>query len=322
MSDVAVVDVDPYRTPLRWCFAPGTWNRFPTTGTILRRICKLWSGQGRIEIFTKPGADELHGEVLFEFKHAVLNTRNPFVAVKPLYQRRQLEGDITGFLNKKTSFFLHFERRDINENAFVNAVTLTGPFARAVITPLTGVEMNLKIDRQLSKNHTLTARFGFQRDTRDNQGVGGFSLPSRAYSSKGAEDTFQLAETGVLNLHTVNETRFRFRRQNIDQSGGVPASTISVLDSFTDSGSRGTHLIRFGGLMRGVTLTNQEQRNYAGTFTFTSLDAYRLGLPNQFTLTAGDLLASLKQFDFGFYAQDDWRVESDLTLSGGLRYET
>ena len=30
-------------------------------------------------LFTKPGSEELHGEILFQFSDAALNSRNPFV---------------------------------------------------------------------------------------------------------------------------------------------------------------------------------------------------------------------------------------------------
>jgi hypothetical protein len=322
-------------------------------------------GQGRVEIFTKPGTDNFHGDILFQFSDALWNSRNPFVTSKPPYQRRQWEGEISGPINKKTSFFFDFERRDINEDAIVNAFVLdanlmTTPFTQAIVTPLTGIESNFKIDRQLSTNHTLTVRYGYARDTNDNSGVGGFSLASRAYHQEVDENTIQLIETGVLNVHTVNETRFRFRKLDTSQNGGTGSPVTSVLDAFTSGGSsvgasfdhqnryelqnstsyiKGPHTFRWGGLVRGVTLNNQAMQNYSGTFTFTSLDSYRttlLGIQNgltpaairsagggasQFSLAAGDPLASVDQFDFGFFAQDDWRIASNLTLSGGLRYE-
>ncbi|MDE3196984.1 MAG: TonB-dependent receptor, partial [Acidobacteriota bacterium] len=322
-------------------------------------------GQGRVEIFTKPGADDFHGDILYQHSDSLWNSRYPFVATKPPYRRRQWEGEVSGPLNRKTSFFLDFERRDIDENAIVNAFVLdsnfnTAPFAQALVTPLTGIESNLKIDRQLTANHTLTVRYGYARDTNDTGGVGGFNLPSRAYRQETNENTFQIIETGVLNQHTVNEVRFRFRRQVTDQGGGSSAPVISVLDAFTSGGSsigtsfdrqnrsefqdfisyvRGAHTIRFGGLLRAVNLNNQAEQNYAGTFTFTSLASYRLTLlglrnnltpaeiraegggPSQFSLAAGNPLASVNQADYGFFFQDDWRVASNFTLSGGLRYE-
>jgi hypothetical protein len=322
-------------------------------------------GQGRVEIFTKPGSDEFHGDVLFQFSDASFNSRNPFVTSKPPYRRRQWEGEVGGPLNRKTSFFLDFERRDVNENALVNGIVLDSnlnpsPLALAVVTPLTGIESNLRIDRQLTANHTLTLRYGYARDTNDNSGVGGFSLPSRAFQQETNENTFQFVETGVLNTHTVNETKFRFRKQDTGQSGGTAEPVLSVLDAFSSGGSsvgqsfdhqnryevqnstsyvKGLHTIRGGGLLRGVNLNNQAMQNYAGTFTFTSLSAYRLTLlglrdqmtpvqiraagggASQFSLAAGNPLASLNQFDYGLFLQDDWRVRTNLTLSGGFRYE-
>lgn len=322
-------------------------------------------GQGRVEVFTKPGTGEYHGTLLFQFSDAALNSRNTFVATKPPYQRRQLEGELTGPINKKTSFTADFERVTARENAFINAVTLDSglnPFRlqQAVATPQTGIESNFRIDRQLSANHTLAVRYTYARDTAQNQGIGGFSLAQRAYNTRDAEDTIQVTETAVLSARTVSETRFRFRRQQTNQSGGVAGPTITVLDSFSGGGSpvglsynhqnrfelqnfttrlMGAHTLKWGGVLRGIAVSDQSMQNYPGSYIFTSLNSYRLTLlgqqsgltaaqirangggPSQFTLSAGNPLANLNQFDYGLFLQDDWKVRPNLTLSGGLRYE-
>ena len=46
----------------------------------------------------------------------------------------------------------------------------------------------------------------------DNQGVGGFNLPSRAYNQRQTEDTGQITETAVIGPRMITETRFQFLR--------------------------------------------------------------------------------------------------------------
>ncbi len=322
-------------------------------------------GQGRIEIFTKPGSEDFHGELTFQFSDALFNSRNPFVSVKPDYQKRQYEAEVGGPINKKTSFFTDFERRNIDDNAFINALTLDSsynvvPFSQAIVTPVYSMEASVKIDRQLSDNHTLAFRYTLGRDGNDNMGIGGQTLPSRAFKIRASDDSFQLRETGVLTPRTINETRFRFRMLRSNQQGDLSSPGITVLDAFSAGGpplglsyndqdhyelhnitshAAGKHFLRWGGLVRGVSLTDRATQNYAGTFTFTSLESYRRTLigtqagqtpaeirasgggPSQFTIAGGNPLAGLRQFDFGVFAADDWRVLPNFLLSLGMRYE-
>jgi outer membrane receptor protein involved in Fe transport len=103
--------------------------------------------------------------------------------------------------------------------------------------------------------------------------------------------------------------------------------------------SRNRHMLKLGGRVRGLTQSDRSTQNYNGTFTFTSLDAYRtteLGLrdgltpgqihalgggASQFSMISGDPLARVGQVDAGVFAQDDWRILPQLTLTAGLRYE-
>ena len=69
------------------------------------------------------------------------------------------------------------------------------PLIQAIVTPLAGTELNFRTDRQLTSNHTLTARYGRNRDSNDNQGVGGFyrligaaRIHTLAWSSSGRLD--------------------------------------------------------------------------------------------------------------------------------------
>ncbi len=190
-------------------------------------------------------------------------------------------------------------------------------------------------------------RYSYERETRDNAGLGGFNLASRAFQTRDTEQLLRLTETAVINPTTVNEARFQYiRRRSSEESDGT-SPTIRVLDAFTGGGANiglafsnedryefqnytsflfDRHSIKIGGRVRYSRVLDASPNNFAGTFTFTSLEQYRdaiLGnaVPTQFTIAGGDPQAGVSQTDIGIFAQEDWRVNRELTLSFGLRYE-
>ncbi len=85
-------------------------------------------GFGRIEIFTKPGTDKLRGSGQFNFGDNALNARNPYATTKPPFQQRTFDVNLTGSLNKKTTFNLELQHRAQDETSFVNATGLDALF--------------------------------------------------------------------------------------------------------------------------------------------------------------------------------------------------
>src|SRR6059058_5124688 len=74
-------------------------------------------GYGRVEILTKPGTDQLHGQIFVTGNTNAFNSRNPFEgsAPQPGYDSTQYSANLGGSLGKKASFFTNIERRNLNE---------------------------------------------------------------------------------------------------------------------------------------------------------------------------------------------------------------
>lgn len=59
-----------------------------------------------------------------------------------------------------------------------------------------------------------------------------------------------------------------------------------------------------------------------GTFNnFNAYAAFLLGSPRQIQKAVQNILATAREWQFGFYAQDRWQVSRKLTVNFGLRYE-
>ena len=81
------------------------------------------------------------------------------------------------------------------------------------------------------------------------------------------------------------------------------------------------HGLRFGAQLEAGGYRSNDRTNAFGTFQFADLDAYESGLPTQYTQRIGDPTVKYRQYQFGWYVQDDFRVRKNLTLSYGVRHE-
>ncbi len=271
-------------------------------------------GYGRIEILTKPGTDQWHGQGFFNFGDDIFNSRNPYAQQKAPFLLKEYGGTVSGSLSKKASFFLDTERRAIDNGSVIDAITLA-PETLAVVSPYTGVllapqrrvRVSPRVDYQLSQNNTLMFRYGFTRNDVEDQGIGNFNLPSRGYYTLDQDHTVQITETAVLGPSTVNETRFQFFHVENDQASNSLAPALLVLGSFNGGGSqmgrafdtenhyelqnytsliKGMHTWKFGVRMRGETIDNTSPQNFGGTFTFGGGTGPELDANNQPVLDA------------------------------------
>ncbi len=127
--------------------------------------------------------------------------------------------------------------------------------------------------------------------------------------------------------------------------GGVRSTQNNYeLQNYT-SISHGNHLIKFGSRLRGLNISNLSNPNFNGTFVFSpvfsngklvsnALTAYKnaaqgqcsqsgsASCPTQFSITTGSPLVEVNWVDAGLYAEDEWRLKPNVSLTYGLRFES
>lgn len=259
-------------------------------------------GYGRIEVFTKPGTDKFHGQAFFNFNNEIFNSRNPFNhGNQPGYQTEMYNANVGGPLSKKASFFVNVERRNQDETAIINAITLDNnfaevPFSTGIPQLNTHTSISPRIDYQLTKNNTLTVRYQFTQN--DNHGgLGVFSLPTQQTVSDNSNHNVQISESAVLSTTVINDLRFQYVRSRNSLTSLFNTPTISVTGAFTGGGNgngisqdhtdryelqnytrmtRGKHLLTLGGRLRVVRDANDSTSGYNGAFTFDSISAYQI----------------------------------------------
>ena len=330
---------------------------------------------GRIDILTRPGTDKLRGAAGLNFNDESFNSRNPFVnrsSKRTPFQYRQYNFNLSGpLIARKASYFFEFNRNETDDNELVRATVLDSNLnivdvGQTFLVPRRSTNFGVRLDYAINTNNTLVGRYNFGRFRTTNQGIGGFSLPERAYDSENTFQSFQVTETAVLNATTINETRFQFNHNVSESLGDSSFPVLNVSAAFVSGSSgvghsqnarnnwelsnftakqHGTHAIKFGGRVRGVSIDDTNPNNFGGTWFFTggfgltSIQRYQLTLDlqrqgktpeeiraagggaSQFTINTGDPLAGVTQKDYGLFIQDDWRARPNLTLSAGLRYE-
>ncbi len=304
-------------------------------------------GFGRIEIFTKPGADKFKGNLGYNFGTDKWNSRNPYASEKAPLTLHEFENSISGPLTKLSSFTLDLQRQAV-DNGYISNGVLLDPVSHLPVafnsifkTPQRRFNISPRMDYALTPNVTLTGRYYFSNTTIDGAGIGGFDLTSRGYKLQLLNNTVQLSAT-VIHGNVVNETRFQYFGAERDAVPNTTTPEIQVLGAFNSGGAtggnsydkqnnyelqnntsilKGAHLMRFGVRLRDTQDDNISRSNFNGTFTFQSISQYQQGIASQYSITTGTPELKVSQFDAAAFWGDDWRVSQNFTLSYGMRYE-
>jgi hypothetical protein len=306
-------------------------------------------GFGRIDILTRPGYDRWRGSLNFNFNDESMNARNPFAPSRASFQSRLYGGTLSGPVTaKKSSFFLDFQRREINDNDVINALVLNSAlnpvsFNQTILQPRRFITFSPRFDYAINTNHTIVARYTYSHSRVGNVGVNGFNLPSRAFETANTQQTFQITETAVLNPKTINETRFQYINTRNERNAANTLPTVQVLDAFTTGGSQvglsfsresrwelqnymtatwfPNHTFRFGVRLRGVKLTDVSPNNFGGSFTFAGGLAPQLDANNNIVMSGGQPvrinISSLDRFRRTIFLRQQGFTPAEIAARGG-----
>jgi hypothetical protein len=219
---------------------------------------------GVVNIVTRAGTNQLHGEAFAFFRDDALNARDhferydvygdPIDRPKAEFGQWQWGGTLGGPIRKgKTFFFLSYERSTTDAHNFVN---IDETAARALQTAGFPVELGnvpyatdatqalAKVDHQWGPRNTLTLRGSLFDLLDENAEPFGGSVARSAGAALKRRDWFVSAsETDMLSSSWLHEARFQFAR--FDQQS---QSLDPRCDGACDSDSEGGPLLILSGV--------------------------------------------------------------------------
>jgi Carboxypeptidase regulatory-like domain/TonB dependent receptor len=316
---------------------------------------------GYINVITKSGTNSLHGTIYDFLRDDNFNARNALSGQKLPMDQQQYGGSIGGpLVRSRTFYFSNLERRSLDQtglvtirdenvpviNARLAAVDYPGsPVSTGVYpNPLHSANFLGKIDHQVAGSDQFSVRYSLYHVTSHNaRGAGALNAPSASAGLDNSDHSVALGNTWTLSSRTVNETRAQvaFGDLKAPQTDPIgPAVSISGVASFgTLSGSptrrkntmyqivdnlshqAGGHSLRGGVdfVFNDDTITYP--RSVRGSYSFSSLANFLTGTYSGFTQTFGNPVVSQRNSNVGVYAQDEWRIGTQLTFNAGLRYD-
>ena len=223
----------------------------------------------------------------------------------------------------------------------VNAQTPAGLLELGVIRPAVFRDFNANGTYQLGTAQSLQFGLGYGMNRRQNQNVGGFSLPERASSRRNDNKWFNTRHLWFKSERTVHDTSFNYNTGSFQEIPAISGVATNVLDAFNSGASpdKGEgrwddfglrHLLvytgerwagRAGGGIRYLVETQTSENNFFGTFTFSDLDSYVSGQPATYRVNRGDPPLDNNQIEGNLFIQNEFKANDRLTTFWGLRYE-
>ena len=229
------------------------------------------------------------------------------------------------------------------------------PCISSVSTPQRNHILTARVDHKYSEMHNATVSFQLGRLTNLRQFGGGDRLAEALIGKTRNSDSISYTDNYVFSAKLVNQARFQYSHLTpaVEAQGGLsPVLLITIKDSLqapettgtqtliagsstsgaTDrrekrlqlqevvSYARGAHSLKSGADLNRINSTFIDLSDVSGTFSFASAGDFLASTPNRYRQNFAGVSTQRNTY-LGVFAQDEWRLRPNLTLSFGLRWE-
>jgi carboxypeptidase family protein len=259
-------------------------------------------GYGRVEVFTKPGSSQVHGQFFADDNNSVFNSGNPFSQEKLQYNSNIFTGDLWGPLKKNLTGYISYQRRNIHDATPINAVVLDSNFNEVPIHESIPHSDHVNVlatrfEYQINPNHLLIGRYSYTGVADENLGVLQHFLSSKAFNYDAYEHRVQISDNFQISPRAENDIRFEFKKSRNHATAVNSGPGLDVTGAFEGGASnignssigqdyyelqdntlitRGRHVVKFGGRLRTTIYDSGSFELFNGEFAFDSIDAYRI----------------------------------------------
>jgi len=193
-----------------------------------------------VNVATKSGTNQFHGEVFDYLRNDVFDARNFFDIAKPGFRRNQYGGALGGPIVKDRTFFFfsyegltHRQALTLNSGVLTDAqrASVTDPSVRKLlpliplantgtstfrgpgVAPVGNNQYTLDINHRLTANDAVHGYYANQRDSRtEPTSQNTQTVPGFGDTRGGQRQVFTISETHTFGSNVVNEARFGFNR--------------------------------------------------------------------------------------------------------------
>lgn len=221
-------------------------------------------------------------------------------------------------------------------------------------------QFSTRLDHRFTENHSLNGRYIFNNSF--SSGAGQATPVGLANVAPSRNQSFNVAFNSVLSSTLVNEVRVAYQRLGTrtdaadSSSQEIPSIEVNGLGliGFNAAGSRtaiglavnlpqfrynntyqildnlswtkGRHSMKFGFDFRRVQVKSFFFPTIRGRLAYADLNALvndtAIASAINKPVTGGSEIQYYNWYDYFFYAQDEWKIRPNFSLTYGLRYET